>query len=72
MYLKVSFDSERFIADLTQIWALPRTYKLLSFHSALLPKTSIGSSLLKKKKKGHYITVLKDVAKKMKVTYRAV
>ena len=59
MYLKVSFDSECFITHITTIWTLHSTYNLLSFHSALLRKTSIRSSLLKKKKMELYYQLQK-------------
>jgi hypothetical protein len=63
MYLQVSFDSECFVTHITQIWTLPSTYNLLPFHSALLPKSFIRSSLLrrKKEKKGELVYYLQKM-----------
>jgi len=63
MYLQRTFVNEFFITHITAIWMLPSMYNLLSFHSALLHKSSTRSSLLKKEKIGNYITVFKRCSK---------
>jgi hypothetical protein len=63
MELQILRHPERFITDVTAIRTFPHMCNLLCFHGALLPKSSIRSSLLKKEKNGNNITIFKKGSK---------